>query len=84
MNKLGGFGPVYVINLSRRTDRRDHIEKIFKDYGITNYTIIDAIDAQDNIDHLIDYIPIARRSVRKTEIATTISHIKAIQHWLDN
>lgn len=84
MNKLGGFGPVYVINLQRRTDRRKHIEKIFKEYDITDYTIIDAIDAQDSIDHLIDYMPIARGSVRKTEIATTMSHIKAIQYWLDN
>jgi GR25 family glycosyltransferase involved in LPS biosynthesis len=53
MNKLGGFGPVYVINLARRTDRRDHMEKLFKDYEITNYTFIEAFDAQENIHQYI-------------------------------
>lgn len=84
MNKLGGFGPVYVINLPRRTDRLEHIKKIFKDYDITNYTIIDAFDAKDELDHLIDYKPVIRKSVRKVEVATTMSHIKAIKYWIDN
>lgn len=84
MNKLVGFSPLYIINLPERTDRREYIKKIFKDYDITNYTIIDAFDARDELDHLIDYKPVARKSVRKVEIATTMSHIKAIQYWLDN
>ncbi len=60
MNKLGGFGPVYVINLARRTDRREHMEKLFKDYDITNYTFIDAFDGQENIhQHMYDQDPVA-------------------------
>lgn len=84
MNKLNGFGPVYVINLLRRTDRHDHIEKLFKEYNIINYTFIEAFDAQNDLSDLIQYGPVNNKSLRKEEIATTISHIKAIKYWLDN
>lgn len=84
MNKLGGFGPVYVVNLSRRTDRREHMERIFKDYDITNYTFIEAFDAQENIHQ---YIYNAERkndkAAKRTETAACMSHLKAIKHWLD-
>jgi hypothetical protein len=85
MNKLGGFGPVYVINLPRRTDRRDHMKKLFKDYDITNYTFIEAFDALENIHQ---YIYNAERknekAAKRTETAACMSHLKAIKYWLDN
>ena len=84
MNKLGGFGPVYVINLPRRTDRREHMEKLFKDYDINNYTFIEAFDGLENIHQ---YIHNAERknekAPRRNETAACMSHLKAIKHWLD-
>jgi len=84
MNKLSGFGHIYVINLPRRTDRREHMERLFKDYEITNYTFIEAFDAQENIHQ---YIYNAERkndkAAKRTETAACMSHLKAIKHWLD-
>ena len=84
MNNLHGFGPIYVINLPRRTDRREHMEHLFKHYDITNYTFIDAFDGKDDLTNYIDSKSSYSKSVRKEEIATTMSHIKAIKHWLDS
>jgi hypothetical protein len=82
--KLGGFGPVYVINLPRRTDRREHMEKLFKDYKVTNYTFIDAFDAQENIHRFIYNAERKNeKSAKRTETAACMSHLKAIKHWLD-
>ena len=84
MNKLSGFGHIYVINLPRRTDRREHMERLFKDYDINNYTFIEAFDAQENIHQ---YIYNAERknekAAKRTETAACMSHLKAIKHWLD-
>lgn len=84
MNKLGGFDPLYIINLPRRTDRREHMERLFKYYDINNYTFIDAFDGKDDLTNYIDSKSISSKSVRKEEVATTMSHIKAIKHWLDS
>lgn len=52
--------------------------------NITNYTFIEAVDGNENIDHLIDNVEQKHRSIpRMPEIATTISHIKAIEHWIN-
>jgi hypothetical protein len=84
MNKLGGFGPVYVINLLRRTDRREHMKKLFKDYEVTDYTFIDAFDAQENIhQYIYDSERSNPRAAKRTETAACMSHLKAIKHWLD-
>jgi hypothetical protein len=84
MNKLGGFGPVYVINLPRRTDRREHMEKLFKDYDITNYTFIDAFDGKENIhQHMHEGERKNDKAAKRAETAACMSHLKAIKHWLD-
>ena len=83
-NKLDGFGPLYIINLKRRTDRYERMINILKNNKITDYTFIEAVDSQENIDHLIDNIENRHRAIpRAAEIATTISHIKAIEHWIN-
>ena len=83
INKLNGFGPLYIINLKRRTDRYDRMIDLINRNNITDYAFIEAVDANENIDHLIDNIEQKHRSIPKmSEMATTISHIKAIQHWL--
>jgi hypothetical protein len=83
-NKLDGFGPLYIINLKRRTDRYDRMMNLINSNNITDYTFIEAIDSQENIDHLIDNIENKHRAIPKyAEIATTISHIKAIEYWIN-
>jgi hypothetical protein len=84
INKLNGFGPLYIINLKRRTDRYDRMMNLINKNNITDYTFIEAVDGNENIDHLIDNIEQKHRSIpRMSEIATTISHIKAIEHWIN-
>jgi hypothetical protein len=60
------------------------MEKLFKDYEITNYTFIEAFDAQENIHQ---YIYNAERNndkaAKRTETAACMSHLKAIKHWID-
>lgn len=83
-NKLDGFGPLYIINLKRRTDRYDRMINLINNNNITDYTFIEAVDSQENIDHLIDNIEQPHPAMpRMAEIATTISHIKAIEHWIN-
>lgn len=83
-NKLDGFGPLYIINLKRRTDRHERMMNLINNNNITDYTFIEAVDGKENIDHLIDNIKNRHRAIpRVAEIATTISHIKAIEHWIN-
>ncbi len=83
MNKLDGFGPLYIINLKRRTDRYKRMMRLITDNNITDYTFIEAVDGKEDIDRFIDNAETEHRGrPRPVEIATTISHIKAIEHWL--
>ena len=41
-NKLDGFGPLYIINLKRRTDRHERMMNLIYNNNITDYTFIDA------------------------------------------
>ena len=83
MNKLDGFGPLYIINLKRRTDRYERMMRFITDNNITDYTFIEAVDGKEDIDRFIDNAETEHRGrPRPVEIATTISHIKAIEHWL--
>ena len=39
--------PVFIINLARSTDRRQHMEAELKKVGITDYTFVNAVDGND-------------------------------------
>lgn len=82
-NALKDFSPIYVINLKSREDRLSHIKKEFNKYNIKDYTIIEAIDgSKEDLSLLVDNpesLPISN-----AELATSMSHLKAIKHWLDN
>jgi hypothetical protein len=83
MSKLDGFGPLYIINLKRRTDRHERMMKLITDNNITDYTFIEAVDGTKEINSFIDNAETEHKArPRLVEIATTISHIKAIEHWL--
>lgn len=84
VNKLNGFGPLYIINLKRRTDRYDRMMDLINKNNITNYTFIEAVDGNENIDHLIDNAKDKHKHIpTMPEVAATISHIKAIEHWIN-
>jgi hypothetical protein len=81
-NALKDFGPVYVINLESKKDRLEHIKKEFNKYNIKDYTIVKAVDGStEDLSLLVDNIDSVPMS--KNEIACSISHLKAIKHWLD-
>lgn len=81
MNKLNNFGPVYLINLKDHTHRLDHAKKEFAKYGITDYTVIEAVDGRKN--DLSDLIYGKYPKLKSGEIGCMMSHIKALKHWLD-
>lgn len=82
-NKLNNFGPIYVINLKRRQDRRDALLKSFEDFNIKDYHFIDAVDAEK--EDLYQYVHQDKLSKTKdVELACTLSHFKAIRFWLEN
>lgn len=81
LNKLAGFGPVYVINMEKSKDRNIYIQEHFKKYGVEDYSFVKAIDgsSQDmsGLVQDIKSIPISNN-----EAACSISHLKAIEEWL--
>ena len=81
MDKLKGFGPAYVINLKDHTHRLDSVKEQFNKYGVTDYTIIEAVDGRTS--DLSDQISGKYPKLKPSEIGCMMSHIKAIKHWLD-
>ena len=81
MDKLKGFGPVYLINLKDHSHRLKNAKKEFKKYGVTDYTVIEAIDGRES--DLSDLISGNYPRLKPSEIGCIASHIKALKHWLD-
>jgi GR25 family glycosyltransferase involved in LPS biosynthesis len=81
-NKLEGFSPVYVINLKSRTDRFNYIVNELKSNNVSDYEIIEAIDGASTDFNKIVH---DRESLKisDSELGATLSHLKAIKHWLD-
>lgn len=84
-NKFKNFGPVYVINLNERTDRKKYIKSHFKKYGITDYSFFVAVDGRYDKKEIKKYLhPDSNTSdLRNPEIAVILSHLRAIKYWLD-
>lgn len=82
LNKLEGFGPIYVVNMERSLDRKKYIEDHFLKYKISNYKFVKAIDgSQEDISKILNDVD--NLSISKNEAACTISHLKAIEQWLE-
>ena len=75
-SKLSSMGPVYVINLEHRADRREYVEGAFSKYGLTNYKIFPAYDGKSLVtdEHLMS----------KGEIGCSMSHLLAIKAWYED
>jgi GR25 family glycosyltransferase involved in LPS biosynthesis len=81
-NKLESFGPIYVINLKDRKDRKDFMLKQFKSHGIKDFTFIDAIDGNThNMES--DVIKFDALTLTKPELGAAMSHLTAIKTWLE-
>lgn len=75
--------PILYINLNRAIDRKNKIEKVFKENNL-NYMRIEAIDG-NCLNHTELKKQYKYRKMTTNEIACTLSHIKAIQHaWNNN
>jgi hypothetical protein len=83
LNKLEGFGPVYVINMEKSKDRKEHIEGQFKKYNVDQYIFTKAIDgSSEDLSQFVvnhDSLP-----VTGGEAACSISHLRAIEQWLQS
>lgn len=76
--KLKEIPPLYYINLDRRPDRNDNIKIISDIMEITPHRV-KATDYQTyNLDELVITSP---SRLKPQELACTISHLRAIQHW---
>jgi GR25 family glycosyltransferase involved in LPS biosynthesis len=82
LNKLDGFGPIYVINLESRTDRLEYIKNQFKDIGISEYDIFQAVDGASAVwEDLV--FERSLLSLSNSELGATISHLGVIKKWLE-
>lgn len=81
-NKLESFGPIYVINLKDRKDRKDFMLKQFKSHGIKDFTFIDAINGNThNMES--DVIKFDTLTLTRPELGASMSHLIAIKTWLE-
>lgn len=82
--KLEGLPPIYYINLDEHVSRKDYMEDQFLKWDIKNYTRISAHDGRgdnDLRDQLVGSYP---NLMTSREVGCTISHLKALKHWLEN
>jgi hypothetical protein len=84
--KLKGIPKIYYINLEHRKDRREFIESQFYNWGITNYTRVNAsrylkddYDAWKDILHLNQFIV----GDMRRPIAVSLSHLEILKEWLE-
>lgn len=82
--KLANFPPVYYLNLDDHVDRRQYMEGQFKYWGVENVTRISAHDGRGDND--LGSLLKGKKPKNMTggEIGCTISHLKALRHWLEN
>jgi hypothetical protein len=77
----------FYINLDRATERRERMEQQLTDRGI-NFERVVAVDANAGPNVLFPFVPVNWRggmlNAFKAEIATTISHLKAIHQFVQS
>jgi GR25 family glycosyltransferase involved in LPS biosynthesis len=80
-NKLKNFGPVYLINLKKDKQRLNVMLEQFKKYNIKDCYVFEAVDgSQEDLSQIVDNFE--NMLISKSEMACTISHLRAIEHWL--
>jgi GR25 family glycosyltransferase involved in LPS biosynthesis len=82
LNKLNGFGPIYVINMEKSEDRKKYIQDHFEKYMVSEYSFVNAIDgSKEDLNKYINNLD--QLTVSQNEISCGMSHLKAISYWLE-
>jgi GR25 family glycosyltransferase involved in LPS biosynthesis len=81
-NHLNGIDVVYWINLDRSPERRENMEKMFKDNAFSGIPQkrISAVDG-NNEDKVYDLFTVYNYNVGPKEYACTLSHLNAIKQF---
>lgn len=83
--KLVGLPPIYYFNLDNRIDRREHIEKQFSDYGITNYHRVNSSRySVDNYEEWRSRVITDRLRTEVWFLATLVDRIHGIIDWYNS
>jgi len=74
---------IIVINLERAVDRREQLEKQFKELDVSDYTFYPAFDSA-NVRNSFFKVPIMKgvgigRSLSATELSIIMSHVSALK-----
>ena len=77
---LDTLPPLYYINLDHRSEKRDYMERLLHAHGVVG-TRIAATNGLDDIRSLL-YHGVVPKGLKSTQLACTISHLRAIRHWL--
>ena len=84
-SKLIGIPPIYYFNLNHRIDRRDHLEKQFSNYGITNYHRVDS--SRYSVENYEDWKPkviVDRLRTQVWFLATLVDRMHGIIDWYNS
>lgn len=83
---LDGIDIIYYINLDRSKDRRENMEKIFKDPIFLGKPInrINAIDGKDPVEQVYDKLILNTKRNTKLEYACLLSHLTAIRKFSES
>ena len=81
--------PIYYINLDKSIDRKEFMEKQFKDYNITDYKRVSGVygkNITNTSESTVDGIKFKNHNpeLSLSEIGCTLSHLKAIKLAFDN
>jgi len=81
MEKLENLPPVYYINLDHRVDKRAHMERNVVSSPHVKSTRVSATDGRVDNTALM-YQGVVPPRLKPTEVACTLSHLRAIREWL--
>ena len=75
------FPPLYYINLDHRPDRNEHMRQLLEEYKVngTRVPATDGTSGPQSLTRLVDFLP---ADLKASELACTVSHLRAIQYWL--
>ena len=86
LHKLKGLPRIFYINLEDHTERREQMEAQFAYWGIPehSYTRVPAHDGRGDNDLGEVLKGTYPKLMSSGEVGCTISHLKALKHWVDN
>lgn len=79
---------IYVVNLKRRTDRKEFMLSQFKEFGITDYEFVEAVDGRTLDLNEVGYSESKAsrwcRPLTKSEIGCSLSHVKVYNKMVED